>query len=104
MDTSGLMDKVHGAIQQSYPDMIESVNRIRDSGLKTALLTNNWYSDEAEMSGNQTVIDTTLAPLFDVVCVVILLCDYVICIVHGFHCHNNKSRCCITLPTLNEKN
>ena len=81
------MDKVHGAIQQSYPDMIESVNRIRESRLKTALLTNNWYSDEAEMSGNQTVIDTTLAPLFDVVCVVtfllcgtlnILLCDKVL--------------------------
>ena len=100
------MDKVHGAIQQSYPDMIESVNRIRDSGLKTALLTNNWYSDEAEMSGNQTVIDTTLAPLFDVVCVVgnfflcgtlnFLLCDNVICLFHGFLCHNNESRCCIT--------
>ena len=67
------MDKVHGAVQQSYPDMIESVNRIRESGLKTALLTNNWYSDEAEMSGNQTVIDTTLAPLFDVVFVVAII-------------------------------
>lgn len=72
MDTAGLMDTVHDAVRQAYPDMLDSVSRIRQSGLKAALLTNNWYTDKGEMESNKTMIDTTLAPLFDVVSQIII--------------------------------
>ena len=47
----------------AFPVMIEAIRRVRGHGMKTALLTNNWFTDELKTK--------TLLPLdqslFDVV-------------------------------------
>lgn len=64
---SGLMETLLVTTGEPFPDMLEAVSTLRDSGLKTALLTNNWYSDDVELATNQTTIAKSLGPLFDVV-------------------------------------
>ena len=61
------MDSIMQLTLEPYPDMINAVHSLRESGLKTALLTNNWYNDDIELATNQTVVSKYLGPLFDVV-------------------------------------
>lgn len=61
------MDTLHESVMEPYPDMLEAVSQLRKSGLKTALLTNNWYQTEEQMARDETMIGSTLAPYFDVV-------------------------------------
>ena len=48
---------------QPFPEMVDAVKCVRAEGLKTALLTNNWYTDE-QKSASLVPMDTSF---FDVV-------------------------------------
>ena len=48
---------------QPFLEMVDAVKCVRAEGLKTALLTNNWFTDE-QKSASLVPLDTSL---FDVV-------------------------------------
>ncbi len=48
-----------GAATEPRPAMIEAIRRIREAGLRTAALTNNWVAEDGEGAG------AGLRPLFD---------------------------------------
>lgn len=60
------MDKVSDCVRHPYPDMIEAVKTLKSSGLKTALLTNNWYMNEDEKLQARTSLPLA-TDMFDVV-------------------------------------
>ena len=49
---------------EAFPEMLEAIQCVRSYGLKTALLTNNWFVDENKTE-TLLPVDTSL---FDVVC------------------------------------
>ena len=56
--------RLRGMVQvQPFPEMVDAVKCVRAEGLKTALLTNNWFTDE-QKSVSLVPMDTSL---FDVV-------------------------------------
>jgi acyl-CoA dehydrogenase family protein 10 len=48
---------------EAYPVMVDAVRCVQAEGLKTALLTNNWFTDE-QKSASLLPVDTSI---FDVV-------------------------------------
>ena len=55
---------MQGMVQsQPFAEMVDAVKCLRAEGLKTALLTNNWYTDE-QKSASLVPMDTSI---FDVV-------------------------------------
>lgn len=64
---SGLIEEMTRVTAEPFPDMINAVNTLRGRGLRTALLTNNWFANEQEQLANQTVISSYFGPMFDVV-------------------------------------
>ncbi len=69
-EAGGVVDaaELMGAISAGFgprPAMVTAIGRIRDAGLRTGALTNNWASDED--SGNRSRATDELADLFDVV-------------------------------------
>ena len=62
VDFSDLVPTFHRTASEPFPQMIDAVKCVKAEGLKTALLTNNWFN-----AGNhQTFIPIDLS-LFDVV-------------------------------------
>ena len=63
VDFSDLVPMFHRTSSEPFPQMIDAVRCVRAEGLKTALLTNNWFN----AGEHQTFIPIDLS-LFDVVC------------------------------------
>ncbi|KAK7087596.1 hypothetical protein V1264_021627 [Littorina saxatilis] len=64
IDISPLLYGLRGMVKADpFPEMIDAVKCVRAEGLKTALLTNNWYTDDHK-SESLVPLDTSL---FDVV-------------------------------------
>ncbi|XP_076453379.1 acyl-CoA dehydrogenase family member 10-like [Babylonia areolata] len=64
VDLSPLMDGLRGMVKvDPFPEMVDAIQCVRAEGLKTALLTNNWYTDEAK---SESLVPFSQA-LFDVV-------------------------------------
>ena len=64
VDLSDLIPAFHRTATHPYPQMVDAVKCVRAEGLKTALLTNNWFN----AGSNSTYIPVDLS-LFDVVCI-----------------------------------
>lgn len=47
-DLSGLMEAIHKRTASPFPDMLTAIKLLKQSGLKTALLTNNWFISEEQ--------------------------------------------------------
>ncbi|XP_053385750.1 acyl-CoA dehydrogenase family member 10-like [Mercenaria mercenaria] len=62
VDMSGLMPGFNKHAARPFPQMIDAVKSVRAEGLKTALLTNNWFN----IDNNQSYIPVDLS-IFDVV-------------------------------------
>lgn len=64
IDVSPLVQALQGIRQtRPFPEMVAAIKTIKSEGLKTALLTNNWFTDEQK---TQSLIPLDTA-LFDVV-------------------------------------
>ena len=64
VDMSKLMTSFTQHNMQPYPQMLDAVRSLKAEGMKTALLTNNWFN-----SGNQDSYIPVDLSLFDVVCI-----------------------------------
>ncbi|CAG5125094.1 unnamed protein product, partial [Candidula unifasciata] len=63
IDVSSLVAKINHGMDVSSPVMIDAIKCVRAEGLKTALLTNNWFTDELK-TVTKLPVDRSL---FDVV-------------------------------------
>ena len=46
VDMGALLPSIHKAMIEPYPEVLTAIQCIRAEGLKTALITNNWWLEE----------------------------------------------------------
>ena len=68
VDLTDLMPTFNRTVTEPYPQMVNAVKCVRAEGLKTALLTNNWF----HTANKQTYIPVDLS-LFDVVGIIMYI-------------------------------
>ena len=48
VDMNSLLPSIHTAMAEPYPEVLTAIQCIRAEGLKTALVTNNWWLEEGK--------------------------------------------------------
>ncbi|CAC5387428.1 ACAD10 [Mytilus coruscus] len=62
VDMTDMFVSLHAALINPFPQIIDAIKCIREEGMKTAIITNNW-----KHPGNDSGMLTNLKPLFDVI-------------------------------------
>ena len=42
VDMSGMIEQMNESLRTAYPQIIDAIKSVREEGMKTAMITNNW--------------------------------------------------------------